>query len=356
MNRKAFLNGVWPLALAVPALHVSALARGLSPRPAASAASPAAPADLIPVRIPPYLQAGDLIGICCGSGHINPKEVQPSRELIEGWGFRTVLGQTVGEQDGMFGGSDAQRTTDIQEMLDNPEIKAILFARGGYGLIRIIDNLDFRKFGVSPKWLIGFSDVTVIHAHVHARCHVATLHSKMCNSFPDDFQKADPVIKDSILSIRDGLAGTVMTRASHALPGINRFGTAEGQLIGGNLRTLENLSGTVSDIDTNGKILFIEDVEEYYYNLDRMLWNFRRTGKLSGLKGLVVGGFVRMKDDDKEPFGKTHYEIISSHVREYNYPVCFDFPVGHQYDNYALRCGVNHRLDVTDAGATLTTI
>ena len=177
MNRKAFLNGVWPLALGVPAL-----ARGFSPRSSASATQGSAPpvsADVIPVRIPPYLQTGDLIGICCGSGHIDPREVQPSRDLIQGWGFRTVLGQTVGEQDGMFGGSDAQRTKDIQEMLDNPEIRAILFARGGYGLVRIIDNLDFRMFGVSPKWLIGFSDVTVIHAHVHTRCHVATLHSKM---------------------------------------------------------------------------------------------------------------------------------------------------------------------------------
>lgn len=374
MNRKTFLNNIWPLALGVPTL-TSAFRRAAGVTSASDAATATSAAvgcgttgvagataliggaaDPIPVRIPPYLRQGDLIGICCGSGAISAKEVIPSQQLIESWGFRTVLGQTVGEKDGMFGGTDAERTKDIQDMLDNPDIKAILFARGGYGLIRVIDNLNFSKLAESPKWLIGFSDVTVVHAHVHANCHVASLHSKMCNSFPDDFTKADPMIRDSILSIRDALSGAPMKYSSNAMPGFNRLGVAEGQLIGGNLRTLENLSGTVSNIDTNGKILFIEDVEEYYYNLDRMLWNFRRTDKLSGLKGLVVGGFVRMMDDKKEPFGQTHYDIISSHVRAYSYPVCFDFPVGHQYDNYALRCGANHRLEVASTGTTLTTI
>jgi muramoyltetrapeptide carboxypeptidase len=359
MNRKAFLSGVWPLALGAP-LGVSALGapdRGRPGGPKRPIGKGAIPMTPLPVRIPPYLQAGDLIGICCGSGHIDAKEVLPSQQVIEGWGFKTVLGQTIGRQDGMFGGTDAERTKDIQDMLDNPEIKAILFARGGYGMVRIIDDLDFRAFNAAPKWLIGFSDVTVIHSHVHARSHVATIHSKMCNSFPDDFAKAEQVIKDSILSIRASLTGEVMRySAPPSAGGGNRYGSGEGLLIGGNLRTMENLSGTVSDIDTTGKILFIEDVEEYYYNLDRMLWNFRRTGKLSGLKGLVAGGFVRMMDDEKEPFGKTHYDIITSHVRGYGYPVCFDFPVGHQKENYALRCGVEHRLEVTASGTTLTTI
>ena len=344
MDRKDFLSGLLPLAVGLPAI-----ASGLAAR------RPLRTDDPLSVQIPPYLKQGDTIGICCGSGHIDSKEIQPSLQVIEGWGFKTRFGQTIGKQDGMFGGTDAERAQDIQDMMDNPNIKAILFARGGYGMVRIIDKLDFTGLVSSPKWLIGFSDVTVILSHVHTRCHIATLHSKMCNSFPDDFAKAEPVIQDCILSIRKGLMGELMTYTAESSP-VNRNGIAEGLLIGGNLRTLENLSGTVSDISTEGKILFIEDVEEYYYNLDRMLWNFRRTGKLDKLKGLVVGGFVRMMDDEKEPFGKTHYDIISSHVQGYDYPVCFDFPVGHQKNNYALRCGVKHRLSVTEKGATLTSL
>ncbi len=348
MNRKDFIGGLLPLALGAPAL-----ASGL---PVLHPGPPVVKdGDPFPVRIPPFLQPGDLIGICCGSGHIDAKGIAPSLQVLEEWGFKTLVGQTIGKQDGLFGGTDAERVKDNQEMLDKPEIKAILFARVGYGLVRIIDDLDFRVFSQTPKWLIGFSDVTVVHAHVHERCKVATLHSKMCNSFPDVFAKAEPLVQNSILSIRKALVGEKMTYAAPPSP-INRQGAAEGLLVGGNLRTLENLSGTVSNLSTEGKILFIEDVEEYYYNLDRMLWNFRRTGKLDKLKGLVVGGFVRMMDDQKEPYGKNHYDIISSHVKDYNYPVCFDFPVGHQKENYAFRCGVNHRLEVTPTGALLTTL
>lgn len=340
MNRKDFLGNLLPLAVGVPVL--GARPAHLSPGE-----------DPLPVSLPPYLAPGDTIGICCGSGPIDPKEIQPAIQVLESWGLKTLVGQTVGKKDGMFGGTDAERMTDIQSMLDNPALKAILFARGGYGMVRIIDTLNFSGFRKSPKWLIGFSDVTVIHAHVHRNCRVATLHSKMCNSFPEDLSAADPMIRDSIDSIGKALRGESMTYVVPASP-FNRTGVCEGQLIGGNLRTLENLAGTASDFSTEGKILFMEDVEEYYYNLDRMLWNFKRTGKLDKLKGMIVGGFNRMMDDPKEPFGKTHYDIVSFHTKDYSYPVCFDFPVGHQYDNYALRCGQVHRLEVNRDGARLT--
>ena len=351
MNRKDFLHGLLPLAAALPLVGAAV------PRVGAEAAAvlSAAGADPSPITLPPYLKTGDTVGITCGSGPIDPKEIQPSIEVLTGWGYKTLVGQTIGKKDGMFGGTDAERTTDIQAMLDNPHIQAILFARGGYGMVRIIDNLDFTRFMAAPKWLIGFSDVTVIHAHVHRNCKIATVHSKMCNSFPDVYDKAEPIIKDCIDSIGKALRGETMSYMAPYSP-LNRVGKTEGQLIGGNLRTLENLAGTASDITTEDKILFIEDVEEYYYNLDRMLWNFRRTGKLQHLRGLVVGGFNRMMEDPKEPFGKNHYDIITSHTKDYGYPVCFDFPVGHQKDNYALRCGQVHQLDVSRDGVRLTSI
>jgi muramoyltetrapeptide carboxypeptidase len=347
MNRKDFLGGLLPLVLSVKALA--------SPLREAGRGARRGDEDPLPVSIPAYLQQGDLIGICCGSGPIDPKEIQPSILVLESWGFKTVLGQTIGKKDGMFGGTDAERAKDIQDMMDNPQIKAILFARGGYGMVRVVDSIDFSRFSSSPKWLIGFSDVTVIHAHVHRNCRVATIHSKMCNSFPDDFDKAEPIVKDCILSLRKALTGETMTYTAPYSP-LNRPGKAVGQLIGGNLRTLENLAGTVSEFSTAGKILFIEDVEEYYYNLDRMLWNFRRTGKLDKLQGLVVGGFNRMLEDPKEPFGKNHYDIITFHTKDYAYPVCFDFPVGHQKNNYPLRSGQVHELEVDQSGIRLTSM
>jgi muramoyltetrapeptide carboxypeptidase len=210
MNRKSFLGTFLALASSLRSL---------------GQAGPEA--DPLPVTLPPYLNTGDLIGICCGSGYITEKELQPSLQVLTGWGFKTVLGRTIGEKDGMFGGTDEERTRDIQQMLDNPEIKAILFARGGYGMVRIIDNLNFTAFMKAPKWLIGFSDVTVIHAHIHRNCRIASIHSKMCNSFPDDFSKAEPDIQNSILSIRTALVGEPMNFTAPYSP-LNRPGEATG--------------------------------------------------------------------------------------------------------------------------------
>ena len=306
------------------------------------------------IKIPPYLNPGDTIGITSPAGPITLEKIQPAVQLMESWGFKTEIG-LVKKKDFTYGGTDEERRADLQKMLDNPAIKAIMCARGGYGLIRIIDQLNFSQFAKHPKWLIGFSDVTVLHCHINQNFGIATIHSKMCNSFPDDWNKAQPVQISTILSIRQALTGQDLKYiAPVALS--NRSGRGEGVLVGGNLSIIANLSGTRSDLNTNGKILFLEDTGEYLYSLDRMFWNLKRTGKLAHLAGLVIGGFSIKPDDPGEEFGKSIYEIVMEKVKEYDYPVCFDFPVGHQKDNFALKCGSRHILEVGTAGSTLKSL
>ncbi len=304
-------------------------------------------------KIAPYLKKGDIVGITCPSGYITLEDVQPAINKMKEWGFGIRVGDTVGAKDFTFAGTDEERINDFQKMLDDPSIKAIMLGRGGYGAVRIIDKIDFTTFEKKPKWIIGFSDATVFHLHINHNYGIATIHSKMCNSFPDDFLKAEQTQIDSIDSIRQCLIGDVM-KYNCPSNAKNRCGEASGQLIGGNLSIIENLAGSISDVHTAGKILFIEEVEEYLYNIDRMLWNLKRSGKFDKLKGLIVGGFNKIKPDDPgEEFGKTVYEMIIEKVKEYDYPVCFDFPVGHQKENYALKCGVRHKLIVSEEGTTL---
>jgi muramoyltetrapeptide carboxypeptidase len=336
MNRKDFFSASASL------LAASSFARTISAEPE-NAGSPI---------IPTYLKQGDLIGITSPAGYITPDEIQPAIKRMESWGFRILIGDTIGKKDFTFGGTDDERTTDFQKMLDDKNVKAIMCARGGYGLIRILDRLQWEKFKAHPKWIIGFSDVTVLHAHINRRIGVATIHSKMCNSFPADWETADAVQKDTIDSIRKALTGEKMIY-DIAPDAPNRSGTAEGMLVGGNLKTLESLRGSVSDINTNGKILFVEDTGEYLYSIDRMFWNLKRSGKLTHLKGLIIGAFRIKTDADTENFGKTLEQIIVEKVKPYNYPVCFGFPVGHQKNNVALKCGVKHRLTVTEKECSL---
>ena len=298
-----------------------------------------------PILVPPYLKKGDTIGITCPAGFITPEDVQPAINKMQEWGFNIKLGDTIGKKDFTFGGKDAERLQDFQHMMDDNTIKAIMCARGGYGSVRIIDDIDFKKFIKHPKWIIGFSDITVIHSHLNSNYRIASIHSKMCNSFPTDWSTAEPVQIESIESIRKCLSGEKMNRLFTPMAS-NRTGLADGELVGGNLKTLESLAGSKSDISTKDKILFVEDTGEYLYSLDRMFWNLKRTGKLSHLKGLIIGGFKPKKDDPGEEFGKSMEEIITEKISEYNYPVCFDFPVGHQKNNFALKCGVQHRLAV----------
>lgn len=313
------------------------------------------PDDPPPPFIPTYLRKGDIIGITAPAGYITLEEIQPAIKLMESWGYEIKIGETIGKRDFTFGGTDEERTKDFQLMLDDQKIKAIMCARGGYGVVRIIDKLNWEKFKAKPKWIIGFSDVTVFHSHLNRNFGVASIHSKMCNSFPDDWSKAEPIQVETIESIQKTLSGVKMKYT--ALPDAgNKPGVAEGVLIGGNLKMLETLAGSSSDINTAGKILFVEDTGEYMYNIDRMFWNLKRSGKLIKLKGLIVGGFKVKADEDADDFGKTLQDVVLEKVKAYRYPVCFGFPVGHQKDNFALKCGVRHRLSVTEQSVILNEV
>lgn len=335
MKRKNFLALLPAAVLLDPlALHATSVATG---------------------KHPLQLVAGDTIGITCPAGYISREAVESSVVRMRNWGFNVVIGKTVGLRDFTFGGTDAQRLDDFQEMLDNPDIKAIMCARGGYGAVRIIDQLDFRKYRSSPKWIIGFSDITILHCHINSNYRIPTIHSKMCNSFPDDWEKADAVQMDTINSIEKALKGDPM-RYSAAYNPANRLGEAKGELIGGNLRCIENVAGSKSEIETAGKILFLEDTGEALYSIDRMFYNLKRSGKLAKLRGLVIGGFKLKAEDADGSFGRTLVDIVQEKVAEYNYPVCFDFPVGHQKANFALKCGIKHRIQVTAESTTLEEI
>ncbi|MBE7174327.1 MAG: LD-carboxypeptidase [Williamsia sp.] len=304
------------------------------------------------IRTPPYLKPGDRIGVTCPAGFILPEEIRSAVQRMEGWGLQVVTGTTVGKRDFTFGGTDEERKRDFQQMLDDRSLQAIMCARGGYGFVRIIDELDFSAFVRHPKWIIGFSDITVLHGHLNHNYGVASIHSKMCNSFPDDWSKAEPIQIETIDSIRHALMGEKM-QYQVAVHGMNRTGTARGVLTGGNLKTIETLSGTKSDYVTAGKILFVEDTGEYLYSIDRMFCNLKRTGKLENLAALIVGGFKIKPDNEGEEFGRTVYDIVREKTGGYRYPVVFDFPVGHQKNNYALKCGVMHQLDVRTDGVLL---
>jgi muramoyltetrapeptide carboxypeptidase len=313
-----------------------------SPEPAASV-------------IPRYLKKGDTIGITAPAGYISAEEVAPSIQLMESWGYKINVGDTIGKKDFTFAGTDEERLTDFQKMLDDPKVKAIMCARGGYGSIRILDKINWTRFKTRPKWIIGFSDITVLHAHINRNFGIATIHSKMCNSFPDDWSKAEPIQIETIESIHKALSGEKMKY--EATPNSNnRLGIAEGNLVGGNLKTLETLAGSASDLYTAGKILFVEDTGEYMYSIDRMFWSLKRTGKLSRLKGLIVGGFKVKTDADTEDFGETLEQIVLEKIQNYKYPVCFDFPVGHQKNNFALKCGIKYRIHISTDSVSLKEI
>jgi muramoyltetrapeptide carboxypeptidase len=305
--------------------------------------------------LPRYLKPGDTIGITCPAGFITLPEIQPAMVQMVEWGFNIKVGDTVGKKDWTFGGTDEERAKDFQQMIEDPKVKAIMCARGGYGFVRIIDKLDFTKLAVQPKWIIGFSDITVLHCHLNRNYGIASIHSKMCNSFPDDWNKAEPIQTETILSIKQALTGQKMKYSVPVNP-FNKAGKAEGTLIGGNLKLIETLAGTKSDLRTTNKILFVEDTGEYLYSIDRMFWNLKRSGKLEKLAGLIVGGFKIKPDDPGEEFGRTVPEIVLEKVKEYNYPVCFDFPVGHQRNNFALKCGVKHRLTISNEEVMLREI
>lgn len=299
------------------------------------------------IKIPPFLQPGDTIGITCPAGYMPAENAAMAIRTLQNEGYEVMVGKTLGSRSrNYFSGTDTERRNELQAMMDEAGIKAILFGRGGYGVSRIIDQLDFTAFQKKPKWLIGFSDITVLHAHCNRKLHIATLHAPMAAAF-NDAKHRHPYVS-SLLKVLKGEKTTYTTKAHR----YNREGLAEGELIGGNLTLLAHLCGTGSAPVTQNKILFIEDVGEYLYNIDRMLIQLKRSGMLDDLAALIVGGFTECKDTER-PFGKKVYEIIRDQVSEYNYPVCFQFPVSHTPKNYALMCGGKYKLNIAAKMVTL---
>src|ERR1700676_5064686 len=269
---------------------------------------------------PPYLSGGDTIGIVCSAGYMAAERIIPCVNTLKSWGFRVKIGKTVGGVSAnYFSGTDSERLEDLQEMLDDEDIAAILFGRGGYGLSRIIDQISFKKFRKSPKWILGYSDITLLHTHIYSNCEIATAHASMAGAF----QEAGTEDK-YIQSIRDLLTGGKRSFSCHPHP-FNRKGEVEGVLLGGNLTLLAHAVGGPSDFKTKGLILFIEDIGEYLYNVDRMLYQLKRAGKFNKPAALIIGSFTEMKDTER-PFGKDAYEIIRDIFEPYDYPVCFGFP------------------------------
>ena len=299
------------------------------------------------IHVPPYLKKGDTIGIVCPAGFMTLEKVQTCIKTLQDWGYNVKVGKTVGgDSQTYFSGTDEERLNDFQQMMDDDEVKAVLCGRGGYGMGRIIESIDFRKFKKQPKWIIGYSDITILHSHLYTNYDISSIHAPMAAAFNDEGYK-----NEYVQSLRTALEGKKL-KYQCAAHEFNNKGEAVGELVGGNLALLAHLVGTDSDIKTRGRILFIEDVGEYLYNIDRMFWQLKRSGKLSKLAGLIIGGFTDTKDTER-PFGQNAYEIIRDIVKDFDYPICFGFPVSHEKENYALKVGVGYKLKVTKSKVTL---
>jgi muramoyltetrapeptide carboxypeptidase len=300
------------------------------------------------MKFPTYLKPGDTIAIVCPAGYLPAAKAKTCINTLKKWGFKVTIGKTLGgKSKNYFSGSFEERLADLQNQIDNPSINAILCGRGGYGTTHLLDHIDWKKFKKNPKWIIGFSDITILHTYLLTEIGVASIHGPMANAFNEDNG-----INRYTLSLKDSLEGKPVhyTAKPHAQ---NIYGKATAPMVGGNLSLLAHAVGTNADVDTRGKILFIEDVGEQLYNVERMLLQLKRAGKLSKLKGLVVGGFTSNKDTDR-PFGKNIEQVIYDVVREFKFPVCFGFPISHEKENVAIIVGGTYRLDVSVHGTTLS--
>ncbi|MFD2563851.1 S66 peptidase family protein [Aquimarina rubra] len=292
---------------------------------------------------PDSLQKGDKIAIVATARKITQKEIDEATNILKNWGLHPVVGTTIGLENNQFAGTDEERRLDFQKMLDDTEIKAIWCARGGYGTVRIIDQLDFSDFIKHPKWIIGYSDITVLHSHIH-NLGIATVHAAM----PIDIHKGTEASRQSLYNTLFGAKENYTINYNQK----NKLGNCKGKLIGGNLSILYALCGSKSSVDCRGKILCIEDLDEYLYHIDRMLQNLKRNGYFDELSGLIVGGMTKMHDNNVL-FGKNAEEIILDVVKGYDFPVAFDFPMGHIEDNRALVLGAEVLLNVSDDVTTL---
>jgi muramoyltetrapeptide carboxypeptidase len=297
---------------------------------------------------PPQLIPGSTIGLLCPAGAIPMEKVTIAAAVLESWGFQVHIGKTVGTKFGHFSASDRDRQNELQSMLDDPAIQAILCARGGYGLSRIVNGLDFTKFKAHPKWVIGFSDITILHAAIQQQ-GIQSIHGPMSAAFG----KGEAGLP-YILALKEMLMGKAQPVQAAANPA-NQLGNAEGVLVGGNLCLITHLIGSKNQLMTKGKILCIEDVGEHHYNVDRMLIQCKNAGLFEELAGLVVGGFSEMKEDASE-FGETVTEMIQRLTEGATYPICFGFPVSHELENMPIQLGANYRLTVSIDSSVLTKI
>lgn len=298
----------------------------------------------MPPIAPPFLAAGQRVAIVAPARKISTAEVEFARQTLQGWGLEVVLGETIDAAHHQFAGEDILRRRDFQRQLDDPGIRAILCARGGYGTARLLDKLDFTQFAQSPKWVAGFSDITVLHSHL-LRLGYQSIHGVMPVLFGQEHGAA------ALESLRRALFGEALS--CDALPhSLNRPGTATGELVGGNLSLLQTITGTPSQASFAGRILFLEDLDEYLYHIDRMLLHLHRSGQLADLAGLVVGHFSQMRDN-AVPFGHSAYEIIDHYARHYDFPVGYGFPIGHEPTNEAVVVGRPVTLTVGPEGSRL---
>ncbi len=297
------------------------------------------------MRTPPYLQKGDTVAILATARKIDLAPLQPAIKLLESWGLNVVTGKTIGlDNNNQLAGADWQRATDFQNMIDDPSIKAIWCAKGGYGTVRMVDRVDFTNFKKNPKWFIGFSDATVLHCHIN-NMNISTLHAIMCVSV----SHATP---EAIESFRKTLFGEKISYSIEPHK-FNKMGKVHGELIGGNLSVLYSIIGSRSEVEYKDKILFIEDLDEYLYHIDRMMMNLKRNGYFENVKGIIIGGMTSMNDNDI-PWGHDALEIIQDITKDYNIPICFNFPAGHIKDNRALVLGQEITLEVSANGTKVT--
>ncbi|RZJ68472.1 MAG: LD-carboxypeptidase [Flavobacterium sp.] len=292
---------------------------------------------------PPYLKKGDTIGIIATARKIDEVNLQAGKALAESWGLHVVMGKTIGKSENQLSGPDWQRATDLQEMLDNPKIKMIWGAKGGYGTVRIIDRVNFEKFKKKPKWIVGFSDMTVLHSHLNTLGY-QTIHGIVALS-------AKSATEDAKSSLKQTLFGQ---KPEYKLQPheFNRVGKAKGEIVGGNLSVLYSILGSKSEANVKDKILFIEDLDEYLYHIDRMLFNLKRNGYFDNVKAVVIGAMTEMNDNDI-PWGKNALQIAQDIFKEYDFPVIYNFPAGHIKDNRALILGSTVSIEVTSSGSTV---
>ncbi|MFI1772759.1 S66 peptidase family protein [Thalassobellus citreus] len=297
---------------------------------------------------PPYLKAGDTVAIVAPSGILKNRigEVEKAKALLKSWGLHAVVGKHVFNQANHFAGTDDERCEDFQNALDDPKISAIWCARGGYGAVRILDKLDYTKFRKNPKWVIGYSDITALHSQIHNE-GFESLHAMMCTSLQDDAE----TIKETISTFKKALFGNPLT---YTLKGssYNKTGTATGELIGGNLSILQTMLGSKTSMDTSGKILFIEEIGEYKYHIDRLLQSLKRAGYFENCNGVIIGDMTKIKKNTT-PWGASIEQLILEVLKEYNFPVVFNMHSGHAKDNRALILGRTVDLTVNNEQSTV---